>query len=560
MLDACTDTASLCPPLSPFCEAFQVGLPGAESNAAAVTFLDTPGHAAFKSMRQSGSNTADVIVLVIAADDGVSAQTEEIIDTFKAMSSSQPGSVTLMVVMSKIDKPGIDADHSAMKIENQLLEHGIMTEGVAATSSTSTMEDYEHGPPVQLVPVSGITGEGLSDLIEGLVLQSEVMDLRADVDARAEGIVIDARMERGLGVVADCIIRWGKLERGDYVLSGMHGGKVRIVNDVNNQSLKRAGPSQPVRIVGLKSLPKSGDPIVCVESELVAKDIIARREALEAKRGASMAYRTGAGGAEAELIVMGTAAKTNSMVSKQWDKYGFDAGGVAKKDSGPKRIPVIIKADADGSLEAVRDSLLAVGDNSSLDFIVDPVGLSIGQVTESDVQMASVSGAAIFTFNIKNLDRASEVLAEKEGVKIRSHDVIYSLLDDAKEVFSTYFPPIPKHKVQGKAAIKAVFDINNGQNRVAGLIVQEGSLHLDRTSADREKGIPSLECKYRVKRKGKMVSEGEALHASSLKHVKEEVKEVKRGLECGLVLGEFFDLQEGDVIECYTTEMEKVFV
>jgi translation initiation factor IF-2 len=199
---------------------------GAHTPISTVTFLDTPGHAAFKKMRQSGSSATDVIVLVVAADDGVSPQTIEIIDMFKSIARSQPQSISLVIAVSKIDKPGIDVDEAVMRIENQLMEHEIFTENVLAGGG----DEGEFGA-CQLFPVSGLTGEGLDDLVEGLALQSELMDLRADYDARGEGIVIDARMEKGLGVVADCVIRWGKVEPGDFVVSGTNGGKVRFLND-----------------------------------------------------------------------------------------------------------------------------------------------------------------------------------------------------------------------------------------------------------------------------------------------------------------------------------------
>lgn len=203
--------------------AFQVPLENQEN---AVTFLDTPGHAAFRAMRESGSNAADVIVLVVAADDGVSPQTIEIINFFKCIvKGSGDGGISMVVAMTKIDKHGIDVDESRQRIENQLLEHGIFSESFGSSG------DSEYGPPVQVVPVSGLTGEGLDDLIEALVLQSEVMDLRADEKAQAEGIVMDARMEKGVGVVADCIVRWGSLERGNVIVSGVHSGKVKALKD-----------------------------------------------------------------------------------------------------------------------------------------------------------------------------------------------------------------------------------------------------------------------------------------------------------------------------------------
>lgn len=202
--------------------AFQVPLDGEKD---AITFLDTPGHAAFSAMRQSGSHAADILVLVIAADDGVSPQTVEIINFYKSIVKDSNGGISMVVAMNKIDKPGIDIEESKRRIENQLLEHGIIPEGVGSHGES------EFGSPVQFFPISAKNGEGLDNLIEGLSLQSEVMDLRADDSARAEGIVMDARVEQGLGVVADCIIRWGSIKRSDVVVSGTHTGKVRILKD-----------------------------------------------------------------------------------------------------------------------------------------------------------------------------------------------------------------------------------------------------------------------------------------------------------------------------------------
>lgn len=202
--------------------AFQVRL---SHHQEAITFLDTPGHAAFSAMRHSGSHAADILVLVIAADDGVSPQTVEIINFYKSIVKDSNGGISLVVAMNKIDKPGIDVEESKRRIENQLLELGIIPEGVASH------EESEFGSPVQLVPISAKTGEGIDDLIEGLSLQSEIMDLRADDNARAEGIVMDARIEQGLGVVVDCIIRWGSIKTSDVLVSGTHSGKVRILKD-----------------------------------------------------------------------------------------------------------------------------------------------------------------------------------------------------------------------------------------------------------------------------------------------------------------------------------------
>jgi len=539
--------------------AFQVTLPnevddkhnsGSNSistSADAVTFLDTPGHAAFKAMRQSGCNCADVMVLVIAADDGVSQQTVEIINTYKTIARSQPGSISLVVAMTKIDKPGIDIEESIRMVENSLASHDVYTENMG-------MGTEEFGG-VQMFPVSGITGDGLEDLVEGLILQSEIMDLRADKDARAEGLIIDAKIEKGLGVVADCIVRWGKLEKGDYVVSGLNGGKVRILNDVNNKNIKIAGPSQPVRIIGFKTLPKSGDPVICVQSEEDAKEIISRREGLSSLDDEKDSHRADSDDSSIELQVTGMESKQASFTRRILEKYGMENNG--KSDDDVIRIPVILKADADGTLAAVRDSLLSISDESKLNLAIDPIGVSVGHITTSDVRMASESGAAIFCFNLKGSgDRAVITLAKEEDVTIRSHNVIYHLLDDAKDVFSKFCPLVPVEVVHGNASVQAVFDINNKRDaeKIAGLRVNDGTLFLKKSS--KESGL--LECEYRIKRKGQTVSEG--LKAKSLKKVKEEVESVRRGDECGLGLLNHTDIEEGDIIECFSTEFKNVFV
>ncbi|EED89802.1 DNA end binding protein, partial [Thalassiosira pseudonana CCMP1335] len=465
-----------------------------------VTFLDTPGHAAFKKMRQSGSSATDVIVLVVAADDGVSPQTVEIIEMFKSIARSQPQSISLVVAVSKIDKPGIDVDEAVMRIENQLIEHEILTENVLAGGG----DEGEFGA-CQLFPVSGITGDGLDDLIEGLGLQSEIMDLRADEEARGEGIVIDARMEKGLGVVADCVIRWGKVEQGDFVVSGTNGGRVKFLNDVANKPLKRARPSQPVRIVGFKTLPKAGDPIVCAASEDEAKELIRLRES--------------------ELM--------------NEERADFEAD-IQLQDDDAVRIPVVIKADSHGALEAVRDALVSIGTDSKLNIVIDPVEMSTGVVTTSDVRMARESDAAIFVFGKVGIaDKETKSLAESEDVSIRGHDIIYRLLEDAKEYFGKYLPVEYALKVHGKANVQAVFEVTDANKKevsIAGLRVSEGTLF-----------------KLKVLRKGEVIaSEDDKLKASSLRKVKEDVDSVRNGEECGLGIAGFNDLKEGDVVECYS--------
>ena len=327
------------------------------------------------------------------------------------------------------------------------------------------------------------------------------------------------------------------------------------LSSVNNKAIKKASPSQPVRIVGFKSLPKAGDPIVCVQSEEIAKEIISRREGLTSVNNSKETHRADDSGASVELQVTGVASKQISMTRNILQRYGMDE---EEESSSTVRIPVLIKADADGTLAAVRDSLLGISDESKLDLCIDPVGVSIGHVTTSDVRMARESGACIVCFNLKGAkDKAAMSLAESEGVKILSHDVIYHLLDEAKDVFSTYCPKIPVENVHGSAVVQAVFDVNNAKNaeKIAGLKVQDGILFLNKSSKD--KG--DLPCKYRVKRAGKVISP-ENLRAKSLRRVKEDVTDVRRGDECGLGLLDYLDLKEGDIIECFSVEMKNTFV
>jgi len=517
--------------------AFQVPLSG--ENEAAITFLDTPGHAAFKAMRQSGSDAADIIVLVVAADDGVSSQTVEILDFYKSLvKGAGSGGISLVVAMSKIDKPGIDIKESRYKIESQLQEHGILTEGMPSSEKSA------YGPPVQLIPVSGLSGEGLDDLIEGISLQSEVMDLRADDNARAEGIVMDARVDKGLGIVADCVIRWGSVSKGDVLVSGCNTGKVRLLKDTNDKPLKRGLPSQPVRIVGFEQVPKAGDPVIAVESEEIAQDLVLRRKALAAANVNSPSETDN----DIELQSAGKHMMHDDWKEALETKHSLDTSD----EISPIRVPVIVKADADGTLAAIRDALVQIGDETSHDIVIEPVSIGVGPVLANDIDIAKQGGAIIVCFNIKN-EFAIEKLAEEEGVRLIGGNVIYSLLDDAKKEFATYLPREPFEIVHGRATVQALFDIGGIGEKVAGLQVSEGTLYKDKVEGN-EGG--KVSCRYRVIR-GNTVISIKDLHASSLKHFRDDVEEVGHGKECGLALSGFNNFEPGDVVECFSVEMRR---
>lgn len=519
--------------------AFQVTLDAEKKDV--MTFLDTPGHAAFSSMRQSGSHAADIIVLVVAADDGVLPQTVEILNFYKSIVKEAAGGMAMVVAMNKIDKPGIDLEESKIMIENQLLEHGIVAEGVSA--------DSKYGSPVQFIPISAKTGEGLEDLIEGLALQSEVMDLRADVGARAEGIVMDARIEQGLGVVVDCIVRWGSIAKGDGIVSDTCSGKVRILKDVSDIMLKKGLPSQPVRIVGFKTAPKAGDPLLCVASEQVADELVAKRVAL---KESIMSNNTpnDSNSFFSQVIISGRESMTSVGTERKLQRYSLDM-----EHSGPIRIPIVVKANGNGSLVAVRESLKMLSEESSFDISVDPIAEGVGVLTMGELEIARESEAAVFCFGVKNQDKAVVALAEASGVAIHEFDVIYSLLDHAKDVFTGYLPVTPFLTVHGRATVHTVFSINNDKDKVAGLKVTAG--HIYKSFADTDKALPVY---FRVVRDGEVVTpSGVEARATSLKKYKEDVESVRLGDECGLSLPDMVQFEEGDTIECFSLEMKRVF-
>jgi len=516
--------------------AFQVPMTGHETGS--VTFLDTPGHAAFKSMRQSGSDAADIIVLVVAADDGVSPQTVEILNFYKSIVKGSSGSgISLVVALNKIDKPGVVVEQAKLTVEGQLVENGIMPEGMIGSSEGTV------GAPVQVFPISALTGEGIDDLVEGLALQSEVMDLRADDAANGEGYVMDARIEKGLGTVADCVIRWGTVRKGDYVVCGLSMGKVKTLKDVDGKMIKKASPSQPVRVVGFDSVPQAGEPLVCMSSMNDAKDLVERRKAVQANMLSQVV-----GSGNAELQSSGKHLMQNKWREELKGRYGMDK---EDEDSSPVRIPVIIRADADGSLSALREAMMEIADESRLHIQVDPIVTGVGPVLPSEVEMAKESNASIFCFNIKN-DGATLRLADTKDVRVINDDVIYRLLEESRDIFSSYLPTKEVEHVHGRAKVGKVFEIG-GLGTVAGLNVTEGNLYKEKVPSDTK--VP-LRCFYRVLRKGEVISKGLPI-STSLKHFKDDVEEVSSGMECGLSIDGHSDYEEGDIIECFSIEEVK---
>ncbi len=446
-----------------------------------VTFLDTPGHAAFSSMRARGANITDIVVLVVAGDDGVMPQTIEAIKHAKA------ADVPIIVAVNKMDKPGSDST----RVVNELLQHEIVVESL--------------GGDTQLIEVSAKARTGLDELLEGILLQAEVLDLKANPDRTADGVVIEAKLDKGRGAVSTVLVNRGTLKRGDIVVAGSQFGRVRALLNERNEQLTEAGPATPVEILGLDGVPSPGEAFAVVENEARARELTEYR--IRQKREKSMAP-VGAGASMAE------------MMAKLQDKK-------------LKELPLVIKSDVQGSAEAILGSL----DKMSTDEVRARIILSgAGAISESDVMLAKGAGAPVIGFNVRASAQA-RALAEREGVEIRYYAIIYDLLDDIKGVLSGMLAPIQRETFLGNAEVLQAFDISK-IGRVAGCKVTEGVVR---------KGA-----KVRIVRQDIVVLELGTLQ--TLKRFKDEVNEVPVGQECGMMFAGFQDIKVGDVIECFTVE------
>ncbi len=457
--------------------AYQVRLKDGER----VTFLDTPGHAAFSAMRARGANVTDIVVLVVAADDGVMPQTIEAINHAKAAGAP------IIVAINKIDKP--DADPT--KVINELLQHEIVVESL--------------GGDTQAIEVSATKKLGLDHLIEAILLQAEVMDLRANPDRDADGVVIEAKLDRGRGVVATVLVKRGSLKRSDIVVAGSNWGRVRALINERDEQVGEAGPSEPVEVLGLDGTPDPGEPFAVVENEARARELTDYR--IRQKRERTVAP-TGAPG-----------ASLADMMAKLQDKKVSE-------------LPLIIKADVQGSAEAIVGSLDKISTDEVRARIIHSAA---GAINESDVMLAKGLGAPVIGFNVRASKQARE-LAEREGVEIRYYAIIYDLLDDIKAVLSGMLSPIQRETLLGNARVLEVFDISK-VGKVAGCRVTDGVVR---------KGA-----RVRIIRDDVVTLELGTLQ--TLKRFKDEVNEVQSGQECGMNFG-FQDIKVGDVIECFTVE------
>ncbi|WP_297370741.1 translation initiation factor IF-2 [Acidocella sp.] len=458
--------------------AYQVTLPSGQ----AITFLDTPGHEAFTAMRARGAAATDIVVLVVAADDGVMPQTIEAIKHAKA------AGVPIIVAINKIDRPGADPT----RVRNELLQYEIVVEDMGG----DTMD----------VEVSALKKLNLDKLQEAILLQAEVLELRANPNRAAEGAIIESRLDKGRGPVATVLVQKGTLHQGEIVVAGAQWGRVRAMLDDKGQQIKDAGPSLPVEILGLSGAPTAGEPFVVVENEGRAREIVEYRQAKLRER--QVAAQTALRGTMEEMLAR------------------IQAGA-------QKEVAVLIKADVQGSAEAIAVVLGKLGNE---EVRVRIMYSGVGQITESDVQLAKASDGIIIGFNVRANVQARE-LAQREGVDIRYFSIIYEVADDIEKLVKGKLAPIEREKFLGYAEIRQVFNITK-TGKVAGCYVTEG--------------VVKRGCGVRLLRDNVVIHQGEL---SQLKRFKDDVKEVARGYECGLSFAGFQDLREGDVVECYETEI-----
>ncbi|AEV35021.1 Initiation factor 2 [Pseudovibrio sp. FO-BEG1] len=458
-----------------------IGAYQVEQNDQKVTFIDTPGHAAFTQMRARGAKSTDVVILVVAADDGVMPQTKEAIVHAKA------AGVPLIIAINKMDKPGADPS----RVRNDLLREDLVVESM--------------GGDVIDVEVSAKEGTNLDKLIEMILLQAEVLELKANPNRTAEGTVIEAKLDKGRGPVATVLVQKGTLKVGDVVIAGSEWGRVRAMLDENGKQVKEAGPSKPVEVLGFQSTPSAGDMVAVVENEGRAREISEYRQ--RQKRDQIAARIAGSRGS-LEAMMKGL------------------------QEEGKKEFPLIIKSDVQGSAEAIQGALEELG-NDEVGARV--VAASVGGITESDITLAIASKAPIMAFNVRANKQAQEA-ARREGVEIRYYSVIYDLIDDVKSTMSGMLAPERRETFLGYADIKEIFNITK-IGRVAGCLVTEG--------------VVQRGAQVRLLRDNVVVHEGEL---GTLKRFKDEVKEVESGVECGMNFTNYKDMRVGDVIECFQVE------
>ncbi len=442
-----------------------------------ITFLDTPGHEAFTAMRMRGANSTDIAILVVAADDGVMPQTVE------AISHAKAAGIEIIVAVNKIDKPSANIE----RVKQELTEYELIA--------------TDWGGSTEFVPVSAKSGEGIEDLLETILLTADIMELKANPDRRARGLVIEAELDKGRGPVATVLVQKGTLHVGDFISAGACYGKVRAMLDDKGKRVKEATPSMPVEILGLSDVPSAGEVFIAHENDKTAKTY-----------------------AETYL-----AQNKERKLEETKAKMSLDDLFSQIKEGSLKELNLIVKADVQGSVEAVKQSLLKL---SNEEVVVKCIHGGVGAINESDVTLASASNAIIIGFNVRP-DATAKATAEREGVDVRLYKVIYQAIEDVEAAMKGMLDPVFEEKVIGHAEVRQIFKASQIGN-IAGAYVMDGVF---------QRG-----CKVRITREGTLVYEGEL---ASLKRFKDDVKEVKEGFECGLVFEGFDQMQELDMIEAY---------
>ncbi|MCF3627813.1 translation initiation factor IF-2 [Thalassospiraceae bacterium LMO-SO8] len=455
--------------------AYQVTTP----SGAKISFIDTPGHAAFTEMRARGAQVTDIVVLCVAADDGVMPQTIEAIHHAKA------AGVPIIVAINKIDVPGADPS----RVRTELLQHNVQVE--------------EMGGDVLSIEVSALKKTNLDKLEEAIVLQAELLDLKANPNHAAEGVIVEARMEQGKGSVATVLIQRGTLRVGEIFIAGSEWGRVRAMSDAHGEQLDEAGPSVPVEILGLNGTPQAGDDFVVVDSESRAREVTEFRQRQERNKQAA------AGG--------------RGTLEQMFERI---------QEGEAQTVPLVIKADVHGSAEAIVGALEKL---STDEVRVQVLHSGVGGINESDVTLARASNAVIVGFNVRANPQARD-LAKRDGLDIRYYSVIYNLTDDIKALLSGLLAPTIRENFLGYAEVREVFNVSK-VGKVAGCMITEGTV---------KRGA-----KVRLLRDDTVIHEGDL---SQLKRFKDDAKEVQSGTECGMALANYQDIQVGDVIECFETE------
>jgi len=461
-----------------------IGAYSVETSHGKITFLDTPGHEAFTAMRARGARTTDIVVLVVAADDGVMPQTRE------AIAHAKAAKVPIVVAVNKIDKPDANAD----RVKRQLSESGLVAE--------------EWGGDTLFQEVSAMTGQGIDDLLERLVLQAEILELRANPDRPATGVVIEAQLDRGRGPVATILVTDGTLNPGDVILAGGAAGKVRALHDSYGRTLTEAGPATPAVVIGLSDVPSAGDPVHVIKDMKKALEIA---ESRQVKKSKSLAPSTGARAMSLEEL------------------------HEALKENEQLELKLIIKADVAGSVEAVSEALTKL---STEKVRVSVVHSAAGAITEGDVNLALAAGAIIIGFNVRPAGKAAS-LAQKSGVQIRPYNIIYNVVDEVKAAMEGLLAPQLVEKAIGKAEVRQVFKTSKS-GVVAGCMVTDGVIK-------RSAGV-------RVNRGGDIIWTGKI---AALKRFKDDARDVKEGFECGISLEGNQDIQNGDIFEAFEVEQVK---